>query len=438
MSQNPTVLPTTGTVSGLQMTQKTNDALDTLNTHWSGASAPATPEQYQFWEDTSTTPATLRQYDGSQWVFLWTLDSSNHRMSLGAATASAINENAPSGNWNRIINGDMRIDQANEGASLTLASNSPVYTVDQWIARYISAGAGSVTAQRVADAPVGFTHSLKATVGTGAGSVGATDLLYLQQPVEGLNVYDFGYGAAGATPTSVSFWVKSSVTGTFAAVLGNGSRAAVNTFTISAANTWEKKTINNIPGDTTGTWPTDTSAGLTLYIVAAAGSTYQTATLNTWQAGFFLASTSQTNTLLTTSGATFQLTGVKLEPGVQATPFERLLYTTAFNQCRRYYCKTFPSGTAPAQNAGTAGALFNSAAASGFGSSYEFGVPMRAAPTITTFNPSASNANWRDVTAAADRTATVGTTSPDRCNISGSGSAAGNANLIHFTANARL
>ncbi len=158
---------------------------------------------------------------------------------------------------NRIINGDMRIDQRNAGASVT-ATNSVRYTVDRF-ACFAGApsGAGVFTAQQVSDAPAGFTRSLRATVTTADTTASADSQYFFAQYIEGNNIADLGFGSASASSITLSFWVKSSLTGTFAGGVNNsaGNRSYVFTYTINSANTWEYKTIT-ISGDTTGTWLT--------------------------------------------------------------------------------------------------------------------------------------------------------------------------------------
>lgn len=163
---------------------------------------------------------------------------------------------------NRIINGDMRIDQRNAGASITSIGTGS-QPVDRW--RPFAASppaAANVVAQRVNDAPTGFTNSVRFTVGTGTSS-GATNGLALGQPIEGFNISDLGWGTATAQPVTLSFWIKSSITGTYSAAIQNYAETVsyVAAYTVSAANTWEYKTVN-IPGPTTGTWPTDNNGAV--------------------------------------------------------------------------------------------------------------------------------------------------------------------------------
>jgi hypothetical protein len=238
------------------------------------------------------------------------------------------------GTRNRIINGDMRIDQRNAGASVNSASGGGVYPVDRF-EQESAIGGGVLAMQQSSTAPTGFTNSLAFTVSTVDSSLAAGDRYNIRHIIEGYNVADLGFGAANAATVTLSFWVRSSVTGTYCAGLRNGSnnRSYVSNYTISSANTWEYKTIT-ITGDTTGTWGSTNGRGIIVSFALASGTTAQT-TANTWSAGEFIATSSQTN-LLATNGATFYITGVQLEAGSVATPFERRSYGQELALCQRY------------------------------------------------------------------------------------------------------
>jgi len=241
---------------------------------------------------------------------------------------------------NRIINGAMMIDQRNAGASVT-PSNS--YTLDRWTTN--TSVASKFTVQQSTTAPTGFKNSLLVT-SSSAYTVGSSDILALQQKIEGYNVSDLGWGAAGALTVTLSFWVRSSLTGTFGGSIANSgyTRSYPFSYTISAANTWEQKTIT-ITGDTTGTWATDNSTGLRVIFGLGVGSTYSS-TANAWAAGEYYSTTGATS-VVGTNGATFYITGVQLEVGSTATPFERRLYGQELANCQRYYYRTTPtSGSA--------------------------------------------------------------------------------------------
>ena len=261
---------------------------------------------------------------------------------------------------NRIINSDMRIDQRNAGASVTAsATNVVTYTLDRWAynqniaSKYtIQQNAGSITP------PVGFNNYLGVT-STSAYSVASSDFAQVEQRIEGYNVADLGFGTANAKTITLSFWVRSSLTGTFGAWLGNGAgdRVYPISYSISSANTWEQKTIT-IAGDTSGTWLATNGSGLKIVFVLGYGSTYQGTVTNTWNAATFYVPTGATS-VVGTNGATFYITGVQLEIGTSATPFERRLYNQELANCQRYYAKlsTNSSNTYAALGSGFANSL---------------------------------------------------------------------------------
>jgi hypothetical protein len=267
---------------------------------------------------------------------------------------------------NRIINGSMAIDQRNAGASVTPTNGQ--YTLDRWAAVLTQASKFSV--QQNAGAvtpPAGFTNYLGVT-SLSAYSVLSSDGFLIEQKIEGLNSSDLAWGTASAQAITLSFWVRSSLTGTFGGSVINSAQARsyVFSFAVSAANTWEKKTVT-IPGDTAGTWLTTNGIGLWLRFGLGSGSTFS-ATEGSWQAGNFVQPTS-TVSVVGTNGATFQLTGVQLEAGSVATPFERRPYGTELALCQRYFEST--RGT------------FRATGTTGFvGGHCSFKVTKRATPTM--------------------------------------------------------
>ena len=295
---------------------------------------------------------------------------------LGAGNASIMK--------NRIINGAMVIDQRNAGATV---NTTGAYPVDRFVQRM--AGGGVLTSQRSSTAPAGFVNSTYITVSTADSSIAAADLYWYQQVIEGYNIADLGWGTASAKTVTLSFWVRSSVTGTFSGGLenGGGDRGYVFTYTISSANTWEQKTIT-IAGDTTGTWATDNSGGISVTFDLGTGTDRCVTTANTWgaQRGIGLQSATK---LISTLNATWYVTGVQLEVGSSATGFEYRQFGQELSLCQRYYQKTYDVGTAP-------GTTFNyeyAAPATAIGTG-NYGMPcgrsflvsMRATPTITTYD----------------------------------------------------
>jgi hypothetical protein len=238
-------------------------------------------------------------------------------------------------NLNRIINGDMRIDQKNAGGSVTVNSTSAFYAVDRFSVEGQNTD-GVLTIQRDSSAPAGFSNSLKVTVTTADASVGATQRYQLNQKLEGFNIADFGFGTANAQATTLSFWVRSSLTGTFGGSYRNNpvSRSYPFSYVISAANTWEFKSIG-ITGDTSGTWLADNAVGLHLAWSLGSGTNFQGAA-GSWNSNNNNTVTGETQ-LIATNGATFYITGVQLETGTVATPFERRSFGQELALCQRYY-----------------------------------------------------------------------------------------------------
>ena len=239
---------------------------------------------------------------------------------------------------NRIINGDMRIDQRNSGASVTPSVLYSTYTLDRWITSYSVASKFSV--QQSTTAPAGFVNSALIT-SLSAYTVGSGENYNFGQIIEGLNMADFGWGTASAQAVTLSFWVRSSLTGTFGGAVQNSAsnRSYPFSYTISSANTWEQKTIT-ISGDTTGTWLTTNGVGARIYFGLGAGST-ASGTAGAWAAANYFSATGATS-VVGTSGATFYITGVQLEAGSVATPFERRPYGLELQLCQRYYTCTVP------------------------------------------------------------------------------------------------
>ena len=238
---------------------------------------------------------------------------------------------------NRIINGAMVIDQRNAGASVSVGTATGTYTLDRWRVYHDTAITSNITAQQSSTVPTtGYTYSQVLTNGTGA-SPAAGDLNVVQQRVEGYNTGDLNFGASTASTVTLSFWVRSSLTGTFGIGLSNGAqdRTIAYTYTISSANTWEQKTIT-ITGDLSGTWLTTNGIGLIVNWDLGSGTSSNASSTGVWSAGRFTRTSACTN-FIGTTGATFYLTGVQLEKGSTATSFDYRPYGTELALCQRYY-----------------------------------------------------------------------------------------------------
>jgi hypothetical protein len=287
---------------------------------------------------------------------------------------------------NRIINGDMTIDQRNAGASVTPADAA--YTLDRYgnvssqSSKFsVQQNAGSVTP------PVGFANYLGVT-SLSAYSVPSNELFTLYQNIEGFNTADLQWGTANAKTVTLSFWVRSSLTGTFGGSVANNAfnRSYPYSYTISAANTWEFKSIT-IAGDTTGTWVGATNGiGMRVYFPLGVGADFS-GTAGAWAGVGYVSATGATS-VVGTNGATFYITGVQLEVGSNATSFDYLPYGTELALCQRYfwqqgggvYCR-FAGGIVVGRSSTLAVSMVIPP------------VPMRVFPTVTTTNLGNTNIN---------------------------------------------
>ena len=278
---------------------------------------------------------------------------------------------------NRIINGAMVIDQRNAGASVS-NTGAVAYTTDRWYSQGASS-AGVFSCQQVTDAPTGFSYSEKLTVTTNSTPSGTQAYKYIQR-IEGYNLADFNLGLSTCASFTLSFWVKSSLTGTFGGSFwgAGATRWFVFSYTINSANTWEYKTVTVTP-ITSGSFDTTNGIGLQLTFNIGAGSSSLT-TANAWNSGSteYYGPTGQTN-IIATNGATWQIAGVQLEKGSTATSFDYRPYGTELQLSQRYY-----SQLGGAYNIGV-GQGFNTSgsAASIF---VKFPTTMRTAPTMVANN----------------------------------------------------
>ena len=251
-----------------------------------------------------------------------------------AETVQEARELVSAGRRNLLHNGDQRIDQRNDGSAVNTSSSFPV---DRFTISHSSNGAFS--AQRSTEAPIGFQYSTKFTTTTADTSLtGSQRCLYFTK-IEGQNAQHLEFGTTNAKPVTLSFWVRSSVTGTFSGSLQNGAqnRSYPYDYTINAADTWEYKTIT-IPGDVTGTWATDNTKSHQIFWSLGMSSDYA-APVNAWVAAQRWGSTTGTAGIMGTLNATWYITGVQLEVGRNATDFEYRSYGEELALCQRYYQK---------------------------------------------------------------------------------------------------
>jgi|688.fasta_scaffold41391_8 hypothetical protein len=300
---------------------------------------------------------------------------------------------------NRIINGAMVIYQRNAGASLSLSS-TPTYLVDRWETRLGTST--SSTAQQSSTAPAGFVNSVLLTIGTGASPSASTGTNYFNQKIEGFNCADLGWGTSNAVPVTVSFWVRSSLTGTFGVTVCNDglTRSYPTSYTISAANTWEQKTIT-VPGSTSGTFTTNNTGSVRLIFDWGNGSDYK-GTANTWANADYRGGATGTQSICATSGATWYVTGVQLEKGSTATAFDYRPIGTESNLCYRYFYRRWHTAANAGNTQTYPGSILgvaNSTSSLIVGTA--FPVPLRATPSFTLYQNGVSGRIWNADTAGS-------------------------------------
>ena len=294
-------------------------------------------------------------------------------------TSDGVSSSGLYGFKNRLINGAMAISQ--RGTSFV--SPTSAYTIDRWEMEENTDG--TVTVTQDTDAPTGFSFSQKFTVTSADASLAATQDLIVGQYIEGFNTADLVFGSASAATVTLSFWVKSSLTGTFGGALQNSARTRSYpfTYTISSASTWEQKTVT-IAGDTSGTWIGATNGiGLRVYFGLGVGSTYS-GTAGAWAATNYYSVTGAVS-VIGTNSATWAVTGVQLEKGSTATSFDYRPYGTELQLCQRYYQKF--SATAGGQNFGSG--MMNTTTTSRM--FIPFLVPLRTNPTALEQSGTASD-----------------------------------------------
>lgn len=382
-------------------------------------------------------PEDTSPNDGDFFPFWDVVASAARKLSWSNLRSLVTGYSSPQSNI--LINGDFDVWQ--RGTSFAAMANN-TRIVDRY--KYQLSGTMVHTASRDTDVPTASqsgnksNYSLKLDCTTADASIAASDFCIVATFIEG-----FDYAFLKDQTVTFSFWVKAVKTGTYCVSFRNNGndRSYVVEYTINSASTWEKKTITLTLDQSGGTENYANGVGLSIIWTIASGSTFQTSQ-GSWQNGNFLATSNQVNG--TDNAANdFWLSQVKLEKSSVVTPFVKKPFGLELALCQRYYFKTFPIDTTPAQNAGLTGALRFIAGKAGAAAQFghlRFPVQMRAAATITFFNPSAANAQVRDTTGGVDCSATASANvSADDINITATGNAAtavGNALDIHLTAEA--
>ena len=316
---------------------------------------------------------------------------------------------------NRFINGDMNIDQKYAGAAATANNSTLGYVPDMFLLLSNFGGAleGVMTVQRQsATPPTGFLNYARITVTTADASISAANAYEYLSAIEGNNVRDLLFGSANAKPVSLSFWVRSSLTGTFGGGIVNEAqdRSYVFQYTINAANTWERKTVS-LAGDTTGTWVTGTGRGVQLFWDMGSGSNFE-GTASAWNGAASAKWRAAGNTrLISTNGATWDMTGVQFEVGSISTAFEYRFFAFELQLCQRYYEKSYPLTAAEGEAGVTSSQAWCPAVQNGgaYQGVVSYKVPKRVAPTVTLYNNQSGVAgSWRALsTAGTDGDITV-------------------------------
>ena len=322
---------------------------------------------------------------------------------------------------NIMINGDMSLAQ--RSTSVSFITGSGYNTVDRF--RTNMGTAGTWTQSQSTDVPTGqgFATSLKMDCTTANGSLSAGSFLIIDQRVEGQNLQYLKKGTSSAESTTMSFWVKSAKTGTYVAVLQDmdNSRSISKSYTISSANTWEKKTVT-FPGDTTGAFGNDNAASLKVQFWLVAGTTYSSGTLQTsWgtttNANYAVG---QVNLADSTSNEWY-VTGVQLEAGTSASDFEFLPVDINKKRCERYFFKN--AGNSHIGYAPSIGDNYRH-------ETYYYPQEMRASPTITvTWDDQGSGTGTPGMQYIATQTADIYTNMGNTTNIVAFSTVQGDAEL---------
>lgn len=309
-------------------------------------------------------------------------------VSYGGDSITFADSSTISSGWtgfkNRVINGAMVIDQRNAGANTTVSASAP-YTVDR-IRVQCANHSGVMNVRQDSTTATGFVSSLRAIVTTANTSMPSAGLTRVFTNLEGNAISDLSWGTASAKTVTLSFWVRSSNTGTFSGSITNYAedRSYPFTYTINTANNWEYETIT-IPGDTSGNWPANTAGALVINFDLGSGTT-QYGTANTWAASWKTGVTGSTS-IMGTVGNNWYVTGIQLEKGSTASSFEYRPYGTELQLCQRYYEVIYVDGQGvmPLSYAYNAGNNF---------SWYQFKCEKRATPTVNKLS-----GTWQGATA---------------------------------------
>jgi len=278
---------------------------------------------------------------------------------------------------NLIINGDMAVAQ--RGTSFSSIS-SAAYPVDRFFVQDVNGSVGEATVSQSTTTPDDFKYSLKVDVTTADAALVAADQYKIEYRIEGQNISHLNWGTSAAKTVTLSFWIRSNKTGNTQVGFMNSAndRAYVATFTIDAADTWEKKELT-VEGDTSGTWLTTNGIGLRLRW-GSFGSTYQTSSVDQWVGANVISRDDSPINFFDSDSNELYLTGVKLEVGDTATPFQHESYGENLAKCQRYFCN---SNTTDSTTAPIGVGIGHAENTTRMDTVWQFPVQMRAAPTMT-------------------------------------------------------
>jgi len=343
-------------------------------------------------------------------------------------------------NRNLIINGAMQVAQ--RGTSASSVSASGYYTCDRW--NYNRDGSEVITLSQESDAPADFKYSQKILVTTADTDIPVNSMMRLEQRIEASSLRFINQGTASAKQLTVSFWVKSNKTGSFAVGLFNDNNGATisQAYTINASGVWEYKTVTFVADTSVSTLSaTDNAIGLRLWFPLASGTNFNSGTSNVWSTSASHRAVGQSVNLFDATNNYWQITGVQLEAGDTATPFEHRSFGAELALCQRYFCKTYNYETAPG-TATAVGNLFNSLDATqsyGYSGQFSYPVSMRATPTVVVYNP--NNGTAGQIAAdSANHPGSVNNVGSERCAIGVSAISIGTSAYLraHATASAEL
>ena len=317
-------------------------------------------------------------------------------MSKAAELAALIGSQTALSNRNLIINGAMQVAQ--RGTSVSSLTGTGYNCLDRFRNVFDNRDEYAVTLSQSTDAPTGFSNSMKFETTTAESTLAADELMYVHQEIEAQNLQHLNYGTGSSVSTTLSFWVKSSVTGTYAVNLyqHDSTRIVNATYAVSSANTWEYKTVT-FPGDASGQIDNNNGAGLRVSWTLATGSNFTGTDRATWgsYANSAWANGHTANANATTNGSTWLITGIQLEVGEQATPFEHRSYADELIRCQRYFQSTYNEGVSPG-TATTVGGIFSTTSSQNDYAALPIQCPVkfRAGPSVVTYDEAGNSGKW--------------------------------------------